>query len=86
MNIDEIIEIGKELYKFKRQRKSAISDGEQLLFNACHALQQLEAKNKKIKIALKEITQIHIWGCDKKQQGDYGCNLMQDIAEQALEQ
>ena len=45
---------------------------------------QLKVENKKLKEALVEITHTIIMACDKKQQGDYGCNLMIEIAEQAL--
>ena len=50
MDAKKIIEIGRDLYDFKRQRKSAVSDGEQLLFDACWAMQQLQAELNRIKM------------------------------------
>ncbi len=44
MKAERIIEIGKELYEFKRNQESPVSSGERLLFDACVAMQELQAE------------------------------------------
>lgn len=49
MDAEQIIEIGKELYEYKRRHEKPVSDGEQLLFDACVAMKQLQAELDKYK-------------------------------------
>ncbi len=64
MNAEQIIKIGKDLYEFKRLQESAASDGEQLLFDACCAMQQLQSKIAELETENKErkaeITKLYI--------------------------
>lgn len=48
MDAKQIIKVGSELYEFKRQHEKPVSGNEQLLFDACVALKQLQAENKKL--------------------------------------
>ena len=50
MDVEAIIRMGTKLYEAKRSLEQDVSGSEQLLFEACSALKQLQAEAKKLKL------------------------------------
>lgn len=59
MDISAIIGMGKALYEALRARKQKPNGAEQLLFEACVALEQLQTKNKDLKKAIETAISQH---------------------------
>ncbi len=53
MNAERTIELGKELYEYKRTHEKPVSDSERLLFDACVAMKQLQSDLDQFELALK---------------------------------
>jgi uncharacterized protein Yka (UPF0111/DUF47 family) len=83
MDVKAIIRMGSKLYEAKRSLEQDVSGSEQLLFEACNALKQLQAENEKLKKAIIEIKEIEDdW--DNALPNCGMCYAVQEIAQQAL--
>lgn len=58
MNIQAIIKEGASVYESKRRAEQHVSGNEQLLFDACAGLKQLQADNKRLREALERIAKL----------------------------